>query len=483
MPQARDKNRTGQIFVNSCVLAALLAMQAFTFSLGFSRLSVFYAAIGAALLLFNRTQFNQALPKMRTFGRVLTVFALIFALMHIVRESLDSVAFGRDVRDGVRLALVEAMTAGALCVFALSYRRRGGMRYFLATVALGLLSYVAINVFLEASGWLQGSVELGFQSRYVDGALRWMPPLTKSNGLFSLLNRYAIALAFLIIAFYWRDTPSAIRLALAVSLVPGIWAAIQLEHRAAIIPVLVAPLAYLFTRLKLPALLPTAMLTAMVLVPIVVGVGWWRTAVVPLIPEAVFRMSGDASSINDLSGRESIYDYGIEYMTQSQLGWLGDGPVFRDSFPGFRSDSRTDFLEDANRLVGSPQTFAFHNGFLDLVIPYGPMLAAGFLGIFAIAIVVLSRSAAPLETRDDATLGLIHLAVIFSLNIFDSGFSDFNIIFLALFGTVLAIAATTSGRITRPSPVRIQSVLPRFVTPVRHGGRPVPVLSSSAKRL
>src|SRR5688572_22110179 len=127
-----------RIIINAGLFAALLAMQPYTYSLGFSRLFAFYAGVGAVLVGVNRDGSEAFAPGLRGFGTMLASFAAAFAVMHVLRETLDTIAFGRELRDGIRLALIEITTAAALVIFVRAYRRRGGVAQFLATVALGI---------------------------------------------------------------------------------------------------------------------------------------------------------------------------------------------------------------------------------------------------------------------------------------------------------------------------------------------------------
>jgi hypothetical protein len=461
---------TQRLLLNAIVLAALLVMQPLTFSLGFSRLAAFYFLVGMGLWAANKADSGEGPPALRRSERWVWIATVGFIAMHVLRESLDYANFVGDFRSGIKLGLTECATAVALVAIGLRHRASGTIR-FLSIVVIAVGAYVALNLALEVTGLMPGTIEQGFQSRYVEGGLRWMPPLAKSNGLFSLLNRYALSMGLLMLVCARRSIQPIVGSLIALSVVSTAYAAILLEHRAAVIPILVAPTAYAFARMKRYTLAPWSALIAMIIVPIVIGSGWWQRSAEALLPRSAFEVMGDPATVYTLSDRDSIYQYGLEYASAFKMGLWGDGPVFRDAAPGFPEASRM-AIEAALSLGAPAQTFAFHNGLLDLLIPYGPLFTLLFLIIIATAISSLGGSD-PFVTR----MCVANLAVLLAVNVLDGGFSDVNLLFLTLVTAAISTASIRTTMFNRtPSAATPRTRAPhvRLAAPPR-SARPQPV--------
>lgn len=118
-----------------------------------------------------------------------------------------------------------------------------------------------------------------------------------------------------------------------------------------------------------------------------------------IVPERIETLlQRNADEFGFLGGRAFIFDYGWTLLQEGQTGWFGFGILNRDSSPVLPS------LAEATMLGGST---SFHNGALDLLVVYGPLL--GVLGLFALFLpflLMLQLRTTVTDSTRDAVLGV-----------------------------------------------------------------------------
>ena len=95
----------------------------------------------------------------------------------------------------------------------------------------------------------------------------------------------------------------------------------------------------------------------------------WLPAIVPHSLEE--RIERNANEFVVLGGRAYIYDYGLDLLLKGEVGLTGMGMVKRDSSP-----VAAEFAADVEGA-----TLSFHNGALEILIVYGPLIGCCLLGV------------------------------------------------------------------------------------------------------
>lgn len=281
---------------------------------------------------------------------------------------------------GLLAGLVKLLEFVAIALAGLPWLLIGRERLGLASVALGLATYCGINVFaykgLGMAGVTSGTMEESWS--ILDGVRveRMIAPFSDGLNNFGMFAAMGFSLCMMLLVDWRVLREKVLSLALICGMVVCFYACILVQMRSAAI-MAAAALAWIVLARR-----GIAVTYLWVSLCVFLGGAWaymgaYRfgiaDALVGVLPGFMTRTGEQLSS---LSGRVLIWDYALSLLASGQIPLLGLGVAVRDTTPAFAL---------SGAMVGE-SGMTCHNGFLDLLCVYGPIIS-GLAGILMAGII------------------------------------------------------------------------------------------------
>lgn len=174
------------------------------------------------------------------------------------------------------------------------------------------------------------------------------------------------------------------------------------ETRSVILPVLTYIIWNLCKAAKVRAGLALGSLAVLLLTPLLGGLTHFFSYVADRIPIGLQNAtSRSAVDFAEFGGRTVIWEYAFQELKAGNFKWFGDGQLDRDTRPMFQLLFQ--YMPESNT--------TYHNGFIDLIFVYGPLLGALGSGVLILSIiwagVVNSRKHGQARSSKTAIAGLL----------------------------------------------------------------------------
>lgn len=393
--------------------------------------------VAVALVILGTLVLETVLSRGRRFKIVVpTIMFLLLGLWFVyyqVREAIEvRIITGIGDVQSPELFVLQNLTLllGLGVVFLGRWTDRIEERYLALLVGVGIGALVNL-VFdrLSPSAFVADYGESRFE--WLDA--RWMPPITRSNGVFAMVCTVSVSfsIALLIAWKDWRLERRLFPLVCAVVIVAG-YASIRCQFRAHLLTLLGGIVwVVLPSRSRLVYSLFVALGFIVFPFLFISDIGHSFLATINL-DSILTRMGSDTAGSDSLSGRTFMWSYGWERLLSGNAGLFGDGPRLRDSSPAMYG------VQDFSFRVG------FHSGLIDLVVAHGVLAFIPLLVGWGIAIILFIRGVK--ADLPSLQLSLLWLTLWSLVGVLDGGYnSSLEAHFIALFPVLGAALGCGSG--------------------------------------
>lgn len=414
-------NKMTKIVIIACGFAAALLVSYTGAFLRFTRIALLEILIFGIWVASAMPQFKRNIEQFKSKPiRRANVYAFITLVLFVIgKQASDSISiFGGVTPDSVICYINDSFALLACLLVFMSYdKSEAGER--LASAGLGISIYCVCNVIAFSAGFVAPEVRsAAMQSTLTTITERMWAPFGPGLNNFGTIAASGFGLCALGGTILWRKHRKSDALIVYAGGVGCLNALRLVEMRASMVAVLFVLVYHGLGKNWLRSAAVCMVVFLPVIVPLVatqpVTAGLLERAGSIYGLERLQRSSGDFASFG---GRLIMWEYGLGMVFNGTVGWCGLGMGNRDAGVVAAAGVQETFGMAA---------FSFHNGFVESLVVYGPVM--GILGLGLIVFCVLyttewknsckAPSAAGSEHEAAGCVGAICLLM--SLNIFDA---------------------------------------------------------------
>lgn len=331
--------------------------------------------------------------------------------LNVLRAMFALFFAGKSIRDYIDLSTQSSRSIAAfetaiyllLVVIAWTSGRKvfhGKVMLALSAWALGIAIYAGVNFASSLAGITpEGGVA---SSLLNETRTRMQIPFGPGLNLFGVVvgSGGVFALESMMNAFRERR-PIFILLNIGALLV-NLTVVFLVETRSVLLPILTYVIWNLCKSAKARVGLAIGAIAVLLFTPILGGLTQFFPYLADRIPVGLQNAtSRSALDFGEFGGRTVIWEYGFQELRSGNFKWFGDGQLERDTRPIFQLLFQ--YTPEANT--------TYHNGFIDLMFVYGPLLGALGSATLILSIfwagVMNSKTQQQMRTSKTAVAGLL----------------------------------------------------------------------------
>ena len=415
------------ILLNSALLGASNCLLAFGGKRTVFLLIIFTWIVTALNSVTLDSIFDLRKISSRAHMRLLWITIMLFAAYFLIRQFGENLIATKTMDPLLKSVIILVQNSCYLWMLCsiLIWSKRLSFPEALVVMLVSIGVFAGLN--LLADTFLpRESNEFG-DSRF-EGLARWMPPMARSNGLFSVMCVVCAGTSINLLV-RWKCSTLCwfLRVLVFISTMLALIAAFRCQFRAQLITITVACfLAFVPSLSTLRLLLILAfgcMLAFPALFATKVGIRFVESLPIDQALEMIGSKSNNSAT---LSGRTEIYSYGWQRLATPEVFLLGEGPVLRNALKGVR--------DNAELRSSIDYRLPYHSSCIDTLVQHGALIGAFVLLILLFFGLQLTKSITSYNLMDaqQVMVPSVMLILFFTVSIMDGGLAAFESLFFAI---------------------------------------------------